>query len=61
MNTELKLGDYVRSRVSHFAGMLTATSQHLYGVPQGQVTLTTPVDGEVKYEWFPITELEPAE
>jgi len=58
---ELKLGDYVRSKVSRFTGTLTATSQHLYGVPQGQVTFNTPVDGETKSEWFVLAELEPAE
>lgn len=58
---ELKLGDSVRSKVSHFIGVLTAKSEHLHGSPQGQVTLTTPVDGETKSEWFALSELEVVE
>jgi hypothetical protein len=55
---ELKLGDNVRSKVSSFTGTLTATCEYLHGEPQGRVTLTTPFEGKVRYEWFPLSELE---
>lgn len=58
---EIKLGDRVRSTVSGFEGILTAKSEALHGVPQGQVTATTLVDGETKIEWFHLAELEAVE
>lgn len=55
---DMKLGDNVRSTVSSFTGILTATANYLHGVPQGQVTCIVPVNGETKCEWFALSELE---
>lgn len=54
---EIKLGNKVSSTVSGFEGTVTGIVEYLHHSTQAQVTAPKPVDGEIKIEWLPLTEL----
>lgn len=58
---EIKLGDKVRSTVSGFEGTVTGIAEYLHQTKQTQITAPKLTDGEVKIDWFPLTELEVTE